>query len=233
MRGVHNRLITNSTGGNVNNGATIQAFNVDGFRIGNSSLLNTNGETHVAWCWKAGGNSNTFNVDGVGYATQAAAGIHAGNLSLTGASVNTKAGFSILTWTGDGNASANVGTGFSSDKPLSWVIVKKTSTSSDWQVGHRGSGNLSNFAYHYNLNDAGDVDGSSPYHMGSQNATNGDRLYLAGDGAANTVSYVAYVWKEIDGYSKFGYYQGNGDDFDGPFQYTGFRPALVLSLIHI
>ena len=120
--------------------------------------LNSNGETHVAWCWKAGGNSNTFNVDGVGYATQAAAGIHAGNLSLTGASVNTKAGFSILTWTGDGNASANVGTGFSSDKPLSWAIVKKTSTSSDWQVGHRGSGNLSNFAYHYNLNDASDVD---------------------------------------------------------------------------
>ena len=228
VRGIHNRLLINSTGANVNNAATIQAFNVDGFKIGNSSLVNTNGWPHVAWCWKAGGNSNTFNVDGVGYATQAAAGIHAGNLSLTGASVNTKAGFSILTWTGDGNASANVGTGFSSDKPLSWVIVKKTSTSSDWQVGHRGSGNLSNFAYHYNLNDASDVDGSSPYHMGSQSATNGDRLYLAGDGAANTVSYVAYVWKEIDGYSKFGYYQGNGDDFDGPFQYTGFRPALVI-----
>ena len=228
VRGVHNRIITNSTGANVNNAATIQAFNVDGFRIGNSSLLNTNGETHVAWCWKAGGNSNTFNVDGVGYATQAAAGIHAGNLSLTGASVNTKAGFSILTWTGDGNASANVGTGFSSDKPLSWAIVKKTSTSSDWQVGHSGSGQGRNFAYHYNLNDASDLDGSSPYHMGSQSATNGDRLYLAGDGAANTVSYVAYVWKEIDGYSKFGYYQGNGDDFDGPFQYTGFRPALVI-----
>ena len=228
VRGVHNRLITNSTGGNVNNGATIQAFNVDGFRIGNSSLLNTNGETHVAWCWKAGGNSNTFNVDGVGYATQAAAGIHAGNLSLTGASVNTEAGFSILTWTGDGNASANVGTGFSSDKPLSWVIVKKTSTSSDWQVGHSGSGQGTNFAYHYNLNDASDLNGSSPYHMGSQSATNGDRLYLAGDGAANGVSYVAYVWKEIPGYSKFGYYQGNGDDYDGPFQYTGFRPAFVI-----
>ena len=103
------------------------------------------------------------------------------------------AGFSIITWTGDGQSNATVGTGLSSDKPLSWVIVKKTSTSSDWQVGHRGSGNLSNFAYHYNLNDASDVDGSSPYHMGSQSATNGDRLYLAGDGAANTVSYLSLI----------------------------------------
>ena len=233
VRGPSNRLNADQNfTENFTAGGHLASFDDDGFTwqygSGSGNEWWNQNYNYVAWCWKAGGNSNTFNVDGVGYATQAAAGIHAGNLSLTGASVNTKAGFSILTWTGDGNASANVGTGFSSDKPLSWAIVKKRSTTSDWQVGHRGSGNLSNFAYHYNLNDASDVDGSSPYHMGSQSATNGDRLYLAGDGAANGVTYVAYVWKEIDGYSKFGYYQGNGDDFDGPFQYTGFRPALVI-----
>ena len=194
----------------------------------NDYSMNANTETYVAWCWKAGGNSNTFNVDGVGYATQAAAGIAAGDLSLTGASVNTKAGFSIITWTGDGQSSADVGTGLSSDKPLSWAIVKKTSTSSDWQVGHNGSGQGRNFAYHYNLNDDSNLSGNSPYHMGSQSATNGSELYLAGDGAANTVSYVAFLWQEIPGYSKFGYYQGNGESYDGIFQYTGFRPALVI-----
>jgi len=193
----------------------------------NAYSMNANTETYVAWCWKAGGNSNTFNVDGKGYATQAAAGIHAGDLSLTGASVNTKSGFSIITWTGDDNASADVGTGLSSDKTLSMAIVKKTSTTSDWQVGHNASGQRLNFAYHYNLNDNSYLSSSSPYHMASQSSTNGDRLYLAGDGAENTVTYVAYIWQERPGYSKFGRYYGNGND-DGIFVYTGFKVAYLM-----
>ena len=44
----------------------------------------------VAWC-KTGGNKNTFNVDDVGYASASAAGITDGTISLTGASVGTKA----------------------------------------------------------------------------------------------------------------------------------------------
>ncbi len=64
VRGVHNRILPNSSGANVNNAATITSFNADGFQIGNSSLVNTNSATHAAWCWKAGGSSNTFNVDG-------------------------------------------------------------------------------------------------------------------------------------------------------------------------
>ena len=38
---------------------------------------------------------------------------------------------------------------------------------------------------------------------------------------------VCYTWAEIAGYSKFGSYTGNGSA-DGPFVYTGFRPAFVL-----
>ena len=227
VRGATKGLFSNVGNAEYQDSGNLQSFIGGGFTADGFNGTNASGGTYVAWCWKAGGNSNTFNVDGVGYATQAAAGIHAGNLSLTGASVNTEAGFSIITWTGDGNASASVGTGFSSDKPLSWAIVKKTSTSSDWQVGHMGSGQGRNFAYHYNLNDSSTLSGSSPYHMGSQNATNGDRLYLAGDGAANTVTYVAYVWQERTGYSKFGSYTGNGSS-DGTFVFTGFKPALVI-----
>ena len=50
----------------------------------------------MAWCWKAGGNKNTFNVDDVGYASAAAAGLTAGTITPTGASVGTKQGFSII-----------------------------------------------------------------------------------------------------------------------------------------
>ena len=44
---------------------------------------------------------------------------------------------------------------------------------------------------------------------------------------ANTDDFVAYCWTEIEGYSKFGKYIGNGNS-DGPFVYLGFRPAWVL-----
>jgi hypothetical protein len=44
---------------------------------------------------------------------------------------------------------------------------------------------------------------------------------------ANTNTYVAYCWSEIDGFSKFGSYTGNGSA-DGPFQYLGFRPKFIL-----
>jgi hypothetical protein len=41
------------------------------------------------------------------------------------------------------------------------------------------------------------------------------------------VTYVAYLFAEVAGYSKFGSYTGNGST-DGPFVYTGFRPRYVL-----
>jgi hypothetical protein len=39
--------------------------------------------------------------------------------------------------------------------------------------------------------------------------------------------YVAYCFAEVEGFSKFSSYTGNGSA-DGPFVYTGFRPAFVL-----
>ena len=38
---------------------------------------------------------------------------------------------------------------------------------------------------------------------------------------------MAYLWAEIDGYSKFGSYTGNAST-DGPFVWCGFRPKWIL-----
>ena len=43
-----------------------------------------------------GGSKGTFNVDGEGFATAAAAGLDGGSINPTGASVGTKQGFSII-----------------------------------------------------------------------------------------------------------------------------------------
>ena len=39
--------------------------------------------------------------------------------------------------------------------------------------------------------------------------------------------YIAYLFSEVAGYSKFGKYSGNSDA-DGPFVWCGFKPAMVM-----
>ena len=206
----------------LNSNSQVAEYSVDAFTINdNNSIdvpyynndysMNTNSATYVAWCWKAGGAAVTNTV---------------GNISAQ-VSANDEAGFSIITYTGDGNTSGNVGTGLRSTQPLDWAIVKRRDSTSDWHVAHSGSGQSNNFAYHLNLNDTSSLSGNSPYHMGTQNATNGDRLYLAEGGLTSSATYVAYVWQERPGYSKFGSYTGNGSA-DGPFIHLGFRPAWFL-----
>ena len=224
VRGVHNRLIVNSTGANVNNGATVKAFYPDGFQIGNSSLLNTNGATHVAWCWKAGGNSNTFNVDGKGHSTTSAAGITEGSTSLTGASVNREAGFSIVTAIAPSSGNFTIGHGL--DVTPDVVISKSTGSSLYWAMYFRGATNTNRQYIQLNSNievrtSGGDMWGSN-IHTSTLLGLSAGNAMVAGD------TFVCYSWAEKPGYSKFGLYKGNGDDYDGPFEYTGFRPALVI-----
>ena len=53
--------------------------------------------------------------------------------------------------------------------------------------------------------------------------TNGD---LNGNGS----TYVAYLFSEVEGFSKFGEYPGNGST-NGPYVYTGFKPAIVITKV--
>jgi hypothetical protein len=43
----------------------------------------------------------------------------------------------------------------------------------------------------------------------------------------NNDTYIAYLFSEVEGFSKFGSYTGNGSA-DGPFVWCGFRPKYVL-----
>jgi hypothetical protein len=58
---------------------------------------------------------------------------------------------------------------------------------------------------------------SSVFTVGTNSATN-----------YQNDNFVAYCFAEVEGYSKFGSYTGNGST-DGPFVYCGFRPAWVLT----
>jgi len=109
------------------------------------------------------------------------------------------------------------------------VVIKRRDSTSEWQVGHRFSGQGLNFAYHLELNSTAALSGAGPYFMGTQATSNGDRIYLAsGTYGVSSATWVAYCFQSVEGFSKFGSYTGNGSSSDGPFVYTGFRPAFVM-----
>ena len=68
----------------------ILSVNTKGFVVGENSAgfqsdeLNKSGKNYMTYCFNAGGNKNTFNVDGVGYASAAAAGLTGGDITPTG-----------------------------------------------------------------------------------------------------------------------------------------------------
>ena len=51
----------------------------------------------------------------------------------------------------------------------------------------------------------------------------GESGWANGDGE----DYIGYLWTSVEGFSKIGTYKGNGNA-DGPFIYTGFKPAFLL-----
>ena len=223
----------------------VSSVTSDGFVLAdpdaNGGGVNGSGNTYVAWCWKAGGNSGTFNIDGRGYATAAEAGLTAGTKAslLTGASVNTESGFSILTWTGDGaNSNLQIPHGLPT-RPKMVVIKKRNEAVDDWYVAHDGIQGT-NYAYRMfwgptngTALPSGSTGTTNPYYLGNQSSNETDaRLFLSNDatyggGNENNINYVAYCWSEVPGFSKFGSYTGNGDP-NGVFVELGFRPAWVM-----
>jgi Ca2+-binding RTX toxin-like protein len=154
--------------------------------------------------WKAGGNSNTFNIDDVGYDTASAAGLTAGTITPTGASVNTKSGFSIITYTASGTAGATVEHGL--EKEPSFIIVKNRDYAQNWFAYHNYIGGVGGF--NFNTSQAAFTSDSGYWNNTNPSST----LITLGNyhGAFGTHSYVAYAWAEIPGFSKFGSYTGNG-----------------------
>ena len=132
---------------------------------------------------------------------------------------NETSGFSISKYTGTGSL-ATVGHGLGST--AQWVIIKKRSASGNWVIGHHQNGFDGQLYF-----DSGAFSSNS----GSFNNTapTSTVVTINTDSTINTSSatYVMYCFTEIEGYSKFGSYTGNGST-DGTFVFTGFRPAWIL-----
>ena len=180
------------------------SFDSDGFTLkaGSSANINNSSSAFVAWCWKANGGTTASNSEG----------------SITSTvQANTKAGFSIITFTSpDDSSDQTVGHGL--DKAPEFIIAKNRDSTYNWDCYHHSLSDPTK-GIRLNTNDAplsgrwGTVNATT---IGTKNAYT----------HYSTNKYVFYAWHSVEGYSKFGGYNGNANA-DGPFIYTGFRPRLL------
>ena len=139
-------------------------------------------------------------------------------------------GFDIVTYTGNGSTR----TVSHSLSAVPKVIICKsrgntdgsTSAARNWNVYHAGiASDAETDAIFLDLNNAASDDNgpwndtaptSSVWSMGNHDGTN-----------LSNLTYVAYLFAEKQGYSKFGSYTGNGNA-NGSYVHLGFRPATVI-----
>ena len=203
VRGGTASLISNNTAAEVARPGAITSFNSNGFTIGDEGGINDTNVAMVAWCFDAGSNT-VSNTQG----------------SITSSvRANPSSGFSIVTWTGTG-AVGTIGHGLGVAPGM--VIVKSRSSTDAWYVFHSSLGPTKRVQ----LNEtSAETTGTSVWNSTSPTST----VFSIGSGNPNSsgVTYVAYCFAPVAGYSSFGSYTGNGSA-DGPFVYTGFRPRWVM-----
>ena len=206
-RGTTKILNSNQTNAENTQGATLKVFNSNGFRVGDDAGdygVNASGRTYVTWNWKANGGTTSSNSDG----------------SITSTvQANTTAGFSIVTYTGNGSDNATVGHGLGVKPKV--IIPKRRDSSSHWLINDWSG----DYANKLKLNDTEASSGSDSFVKDASSTT--FTLGTDVDVNASSGTYIAYCFAEIQGYSKFGSYTGNGNA-DGPFIYTGFKPAWLM-----
>jgi hypothetical protein len=211
-RGATKRMFSNNNDAESTQSNSLTAFNTDGFSLGDGTSVNGNSDTYVAWQWKANEGTTSSNTDG-------------GITSTVQA--NTTAGFSVVTFTSNGSNGQTVGHGLGVAPTM--IITKNRSATGSWYTYNYNIG-----ANHWiRLNDT-DAKTSNTNVWGNTHPTSSVfTIGLSDLGYSNTNNIVAYCFAEIKGYSKFGSYTGNGTGSfgpfaNGPFVYTGFKPAWVM-----
>ena len=220
VRGSNNFLQSNSTD---DQGTRTFTINNNGVSIPAGDGSYNDSSNYVAWCWKAGGNKNTFNVDDVGYATAAAAGLTAGaNANLvTGASVGTKQGFSIIKFNASAQSSAAVQLPHGLSQSPGFLVVKSLdSNGTNWYAWHQSLTNTAQNRLFLNTTAAQDGNTS----IWNNTAPSSTTFSVGGD-PHNNDNCIAYLWQDIPGLQKFGKYEGNTTE--GAFVELGFRPAII------
>jgi len=189
----------------------VASYTADGFTLtGNISDTNDNGSKYMAGCWKLNGATTASNTTGSINSTVQA---------------NTTSGVSVIQWTGTG-ANGTIGHGLG--VAPKFLVTKSTETAcrglaldmgttivTDPQtdvITWGGGGAIEDDATAWN--DTAPT--SSVFSIGSDAHSN-----------ASSQACIAYAFAEVQGFSKFGFYVGNGL-VKGTKTYCGFKPKWIM-----
>tara|TARA_R100001443_G_C3359382_1_gene178715 strand:- start:38 stop:3124 length:3087 start_codon:yes stop_codon:yes gene_type:complete len=203
VRGANKLLSTSQTAGEYTTTEQVKAFTSDGFTVGDNSDAN-----HYV-------NVNNSNYIAWLWKANGSGSSNSDGAQTTTVSANTTAGFSIMACTGTGS-STTYGHGLGTTPKV--VILKSRSGTDNW----------------YFFSTA--ADGTTDYYYINTTAAKTDSSTVAGASTITTsfgngTTFIGYCFAEIEGYSKFATYLGNGAA-DGPFINTGFKPAYILIKSH-
>ena len=164
--------------------------------------MNASTGTFIAYCWKANGATTATNTQGTITSTVQA---------------NQAAGFSIITFTSPSStADQTVGHGLSATPEF--VIVKKRNSSANWNIFHKDLDANKGLRF----SNAAPISNAFGTMSSTTIGVKHPYSYASGD------TYVHYAWHSVDGFCKIGSYTANGTSGNGPYIYTGFRPAFIL-----
>ena len=207
VRGVNKGILSDATTVETTYTNSLTAFGTDGYTLGDGGSSNdingVSGGTYVAWGWAAGGTSGSTNDDGSVDSTVTA---------------NTTAGFSICKFNPGGNSNITFAHGLGVAPRL--VIVKNLEDATNWQVLHLDQG-VGNKLF---LNTGAAA--ASDANMW-QNTAPSSTVVSVGTAQTSNHQNIAYCFAEIEGFSSFTKYEGNGSA-DGPMVHLGHRSSLVV-----
>jgi len=200
--------------GNFANDTTnfIASYTSDGFTLtGNLDYTNDASQFYSACCFKANGGTTSSNTDG----------------SITSTvQANTTAGISVVTWTGTGGAGTlghglGVAPKFIMAKNMAEADRAVTLNMSTLFETDPATDNIQFALNGSTLQDQADrwndtAPTTSVFSVGSTGMLNG-----------SSDPCVAYCFAEVQGFSKMGYFIGNGN-VNGAFVYCGFRPKYIM-----
>ena len=222
VRGAGKELISNSTAAESNKPDYFGPFASDGFRLANNAsavggAYNDSNNNYVAWNWKE----------------------------------SASAGFDIVTYEGDSDTSGDTQSiSHSLGVAPDMIIIKARDgraasdyyTRDNWFVWHKDLSSDSllflnstnaeeDYSSAYGSAPISSV-GSSTFTVSNTESSNSDYDFLNwgdphGYYTGDNERYVAYLFSSVEGVSMAGSFTGNGSS-DGPFVYTGFRPAFVM-----
>ena len=215
VRGPYKDIHFNTGSAEVTNYNTLQRFLKQGHEIGEDVEVNSDQEGFIGWNWfietTGSGTSNTT-----------------GSLNTTRTLVDANAGISVGLYDGNSTAGATVGHGLG--KAPKMVIINEVSGAETPFVGHEGATIAGGAAsWHYGIymtSTAAPYDLSIYFNDTAPTST----VFSLGSHAISNESgsnYAYYAFAEIEGYSRFAHYVGNGTA-DGEYVFLGFRPAFIM-----